>query len=107
MTSIPHGENGVPIPALALKKDGAHALTVTSASSVRNATAFDKATKVVSVYSTAPVFLQFGKEGATASSADHYFPNGLYYDFAVENTDTYIAAIAVSADATVYISEKA
>lgn len=99
-----------PIPVLALKPSGAH--TIAAASGVnRNAVAFPPTTKVVSVYATVPVFIQFGLSDVNASAASHYFPDGIYYDFALnaeaESVVTHLAVIrAGTTDGTVYVSEK-
>jgi len=108
-TLLPRDINNNPIPALRLKSGGAHSIAV-SASSARNAAAFDEATKVVSVYATVPVYLSFGGSDVTATASDHYYPAGVYYDFAIGSEDTgqftHLAALRSSSDGTVYISEK-
>lgn len=107
---MPQDSDSNPIPALRIRSGaGAHAITA-SASSTRNATAFDADTRVVSVYATVPVYLNFGGSSVTASSTSHYFPSGVYYDFAIggEQTGhfTHLAVLQVSAGGTVYVSEK-
>lgn len=108
-TFLPHDSNDTPIPALRLKNSGAHALSATS-SSVRNSTAFDAATRVVSLYAAQPVYVKFGDFSVTATTSDHYFPAGVYYDFAIggDNTAhyTHLAVLAVGSDGSVYVSEK-
>jgi hypothetical protein len=56
------------------------------------------------------VRLKFGDNTVTATATDHYFPSGLYYDFAIGGDKTlhtiHIAVLAEGADCTVYISEK-
>ncbi len=98
-----------PIPAVRLRTGGAHSISVT-ASSARNATAFNADTRVVSLYATGPVFVKFGTSSVTAATTDHYFPAGIYYDIAIGGgkTDqhTHLAAIRADADCTLYISEK-
>lgn len=46
----------------------------------------------------------------TASATDHYYPDGLYYDFAIGGDKTlhftHLAVLAADAGGTVYISEK-
>ena len=97
------------IPAVRLKTGGAQSIAA-GAASVRSGTDFAADTRIVSVYATAPVYLRFGDVTATASATDHYFPGGLYYDFAIGGGNrtqyTRLAALAVSGTATVYISEK-
>ena len=110
-TLLPKDADNNAIPALRLKNGGAHTLTVT-ASSVRNATAFDGDTKVVSVYATGAVYLKFGDETVTATTADHYFPAGVYYDIAIGGgtgkgaQHTHVAALRADANCSVYLSEK-
>ncbi len=100
-----------PIPAMRLKPGGAQSIAAT-ASSARNATGFDTATRVVSVYATGAVYLRFGNASVTAANTDHYFPAGLYYDFSVRGGDTkgaqhtHLAVLAAGSNCTVYISEK-
>lgn len=110
MTLQPLDSNNNPIPALRLKDSGAHSIAAT-ASSARNSTAFDDKTKIISVYATIPVYIAMGDSSITASASDHYFPEGLYYDFAIDADaaahNSHIAVLrAGGEDGTVYISEK-
>ncbi|NBX66307.1 MAG: hypothetical protein EBQ96_04855 [Proteobacteria bacterium] len=81
-----------------------------TATSARNTTAFNAATRVVSVYASGPVYLRFGDSTVTASTSDHFFPSGLYYDFAIGGgkvgQSTNLAVLRADTDCTVYISEK-
>lgn len=103
------GANHV-IPAIRLKPSGAHSIAA-AASSARNTTAFAADTQIISLYATVPVYIKFGTSGVTATSSDHYFPAGIYYDLSVGggtvNHYTHLAVLRVgSEDGTVYISEK-
>ncbi len=106
---LPLDSNNHPIPALRLKDDGAHAISASS-SSARNSAAFSTDTSVISVYATVPVYLKFGDNTVSASSSDHYFPAGVYYDFAIGDTasghNTHLAVLRADVDGSVYISEK-
>ncbi len=108
-TKLPLDTNDNPIPALRFVNGGAHSVT-TSASSARNSTAFNGDTRVVSIYATADVYLKFGDSSVSASTSDHFFPAGLYYDVAIGGDQvghaTHLAALQVSAAGVVYISEK-
>lgn len=108
-TFLPQDSNDNPIPALRLKSGGAHSISAT-ASSARNSTAFSADTKIVSLYTDIAVYVRFGDSSVTASTSDHYFPAGLYYDVALggENTVhyTHVAVLRADTDGTVYISEK-
>ncbi|MGQ0527339.1 MAG: hypothetical protein ACT4OY_04825 [Alphaproteobacteria bacterium] len=108
-TTLPLDTARNPIPALRLKASGAHTVAA-SGTSARNSTAFNDATKIVSLYSTAAVYIKFGTSSVTAAVTDHYFPAGTYYDFAVGDADvghyTHVAVLQVSDAGTVYISEK-
>ena len=110
MTSQPLDSNNHPLPALRLKKNGAHIIAA-SATSARNTAAFDEGTKIISIYATAPVYIAMGGPDVTAGSGDHFYPGGIYYDFAIEGQGaahyTHIAVLrADGVDGTVYISEK-
>ena len=109
MTTLPRDRDDNPIPALRVHPNGAHEISA-SDTSARNAAAFDDDTRVVSVYATGAVRLKFGDSSVTATATDHYFPAGLYYDFAIGGDKTlhtpYLAVLAEGADCTVYISEK-
>lgn len=109
MTTLPMDSDSNPIPALRLKPGGAHSINATD-TSARNATGFQAATRVVSVYATAPVRLAFGGADVTATVSDHYFPSGVYYDFAIGGGKTmhttHLAVLADNVDCTVYVSEK-
>lgn len=108
-TKLPLDSNDNPIPALRLKNAGAHIIN-SGASSSRNVTAFNQDTRVVSVYATQDVFLNFGGAGVTAAASDHFFPAGVYYDIALGGDGTghysHLAVLRASADGQVYISEK-
>ncbi len=111
-TLLPKDADNNPIPALRLRgTGGAHTIAAT-ASSARNSTAFNAETQVVSVYATGPVYLKFGNSAVTAANTDHYFPEGVYYDFAVTGGEvkgphyTHLAVLRFASDCTVYISEK-
>lgn len=108
-TKLPLDSNDNAIPAMRLLASGAHTISST-ASSARNSTAFNAETRVVSVYATKDVYLNFGDSGVTADSGDHFFPAGVYYDFAIGGDGTahytHLAALRVSEDGNVYISEK-
>lgn len=111
-TLLPKDADNNIIPALRLKgTGGAHTIAAT-ATSARNTTPFDADTRVVSVYTSGAVYLRFGSSGVTATSSDHFYPTGVYYDFAVGGGDvkgprfTHLAVLRASTDCTVYVSEK-
>ena len=110
-TLMPTDQNNNPIPALRLKDAGAHKIT-SSAVSARNATAFSDETQIVSLYATQGVYIKFGDATVTATTSDHYFPAGVYYDFAIggggDSTahKTHIAVLQESTAGDVYLSEK-
>jgi len=110
-TLLPKDADNNTIPALRLRDGEAHALAVNSAA-VRNITAFNEDTKVISLYSTVGVFLKFGDATVSATTADHYFPANTYYDIAITGGSTkgphnaYISALRLDEDGTLYISEK-
>ena len=106
---MPLDSNDNPIPALRLKDGGAHTIS-TSTSSARNATAFGDDVHVISVYATEDVYLKFGDSSVTAAGTDHFFPAGVYYDIAIGGDGaaryTHMAALRVTTDGSVHISEK-
>lgn len=108
-TFLPQDSNDYPIPALRLKNGGAHAVAF-SVSSARNGSAFADTTRIVSLYATAGVFVKFGDASVTATSSDHYFPAGVYYDVSIGGDKTahytHVAVLAADGDGTVYVSEK-
>lgn len=109
MTTLPRDTDNNPIQALRLDPEGSHALNATS-TSTRNSTAFADDTRVVSLYATGAVYVKFGLSDVIADANDHYFPSGLYYDFAIGGGKTlqytHIAVIAADTACTVYLSEK-
>lgn len=109
-TILPQDSNDNPIPALRLKDSGAHTINATTGASARNSVAFDGDTRVVSLYAAAPVYVAFGNASVSASSSDHYFPAGVYYDFAIGGDQTghatHVAVLAADSDGEVYVSEK-
>lgn len=108
-TFLPRDHDNNPIPALRVKRDAAHHLTV-SGSSTRNTTAFDEDTKIIGLYADVPVYIAFGDETVTATISDHYFPAGLYYDIAIRSEKggsySHMAVICADEDGTLHISEK-
>lgn len=108
-TTLPLDANGHPIPAIRLKDGGAYTINAT-ATTARNSTAFDSATEIVSLYATGAVYVNFGNSSVTATTSDHYFPSGVYYDFAIGGDETkqatHVAVLRVDTDCAVYVSEK-
>jgi hypothetical protein len=111
-TLLPRDADNNPIPALRLRASGgAHTISAT-ATTARNSTAFSSETKVVSLYATGPVYVRFGGASITATAGDHYYPQGVYYDFAISGggskgpQNTHVAVLAAGAACTVYVSEK-
>jgi hypothetical protein len=108
-TLLPNDADNNIIPAMRLLPSGGHKISAT-ASSARNSTAFAAGTRVVSVYATEPVFINFGDSSVTSTSAAHYFPANVYYDFAIGGDRTghytHLAVLRVTNDGDVYISEK-
>ena len=108
-TLMPQDLNDNPIPALRLKSGAAHQISV-SATSARNATAFEDDTRIISLYADVPIYIAFGDSSVTATTSDHYFPQGVYYDLSIGGDHarhyTHMAVLQVSAAGTIYISEK-
>lgn len=110
-TLLPKDADNNPIPALRLRSGGAHVIAATN-TSARNSVAFDEDTRVISIFTTGPVYLKFGGASVTATNTDHYFPNGIYYDFAISGGNskgplhTHVAVLRADGDCSVYISEK-
>ena len=109
-TLLPKDADNNPIPALRLKGGGAHKISATG-TSARNVTPFHIDTKVIGIYAAKPVYIAMGGSGVTATTSDHYLPEGLYYDLAISGGQkgphaTHIAVIAAGDSGTVYISEK-
>ena len=110
-TLLPKDADNNAIPALRLRNNGAHTVSA-GVAAARNVTAFSNETKVVSLYSTGAVFLKFGDDTVTATTADHYFPSGVYYDIAITGGsgkgphNAYLSVLRESEDGTLYISEK-
>ncbi len=110
-TLLPKDDDQNPIQAMRLRSGGSHSIAAT-ATSARNSTAFATNTKVVTLYATGAVYVRFGNSSVTAADTDHYFPTGVYYDFAIAGGgdkgphNTHIAVKAVGGNCTVYISER-
>ena len=108
-TILPQDTNDNPIPALRLKANGAHTINI-SGTSARNSNAFGEGTRIVSLYATTAVYIKCGDSSVSATTSDHYFPAGLYYDISIGGDKTghytHIAALRASQDGILYISEK-
>ena len=111
-TLLPKDADNNVIPALRLRDGGAHTLSVTTASAQSNTLAFDVDTKIISLYSTVPVYIKFSDNAAGATTSDHFFPANIYYDIAISGGGhkgvhySFISALASDTDGTLYISEK-
>jgi hypothetical protein len=110
MTILPIDDNNNIIPALRLRSGGAQAVAATTAASATNATAFDAGTRVVSLYASGNVYVAFGGADVAATTGDHYFPTGVYYDFAIGGGRvgqySHVAVLAADSNCTLYVSEK-
>ncbi len=108
-TLLPQDQNDNPIPALRLKSNGAHQITI-GVASARNTTAFSEQTRIISLYADTPVYLAFGDSSVTATTNDHYFPADTYYDIAIGGDHsahyTHLAVLQTTQPGTLYISEK-
>jgi len=110
-TIMPKDDDNNPIPALRLRDGAAHKI-MASSTSKKNTLPFSNDTRVISVYANTAIFIEFGDSSIEATSNSHYFPAGVYYDFAINNgkqaRDTHIAVLEAesSGDKSVYISEK-
>ncbi len=111
-TLLPKDSDNNVIPALRMADNGAHTIDVTAAAT-RNAIAFAEETKVISIYSTVPVYLKFGDASVATTNTDHFFPAGTYYDVAIAGGagkgphHDFISVMTVDGNGTLYISEKA
>jgi len=110
-TLLPKDADNNIIPALRLAEGKAHQIT-SSGTAITNSNAFDENTKIISLFATEAVFIKFGDVGVTATNTDHFFPAGVYYDVAISGGagkaahTPYVSVLSVSADATLFISEK-
>ena len=110
-TLLPKDADNNVIPALRLADDGAHRLTI-GAAPARNNNAFKQDTKIISLYATAPIYVKLGDQNVTATTTDHFFPAGVYYDIAISGgagkaaQDLYLSVLRVTDDGTLFISEK-
>lgn len=107
---LPKDDDNNPIQALRLKDGAAHKMIATN-TSVTNTIPFNIETKVISIFCTENIYIEFGNNSIIANNNSHFFPAGVYYDFAINNLkqakDTHIAILKAGAnDAIVYISEK-
>lgn len=108
-TLLPTDMDDNPIPAVRFADGAAHTIT-SSAASARNSSAFDADTRIISIYATEDVYINFGDSSVTASASDHFFPKNIYYDVAIgggcTNQYSHMAVLQVSSAGTLYISEK-
>ncbi len=117
MTEMIFDNNGTPIPALTMREGGAHSVAF-SATAANNSTAFKTDTVIVSIFATTACFIKLSDtSGDAATTSDHYFPAGIYYDISLGGRPSegygqkkpnkkYISAIQEGASGTLYISEK-
>lgn len=109
MTLLPQDQNDNPIPALRMKSGAAHKIAA-GTSSTANATAFETSTKIIGLYADVPVYIAFGNSSVTATTNDHFFPAGIYYDVSIGGDHsahhTHIAVLQADTAGTLFISEK-
>ena len=105
-TILPSDANAYPIPAVRLRDGGAHHVNVTN-TAARNTNPFMEGTIIVAVYATVDIYIKFGKDNTvTATSSDHFYPAGVYYNFAINPTDKYVSVLRVgSTDGVFHLSE--
>lgn len=115
MSKLAQDDHGNFIQALKLKDgSGAHTISSDTATAAKNATAFETVSspkdapseRIVSVYATTDIYIRFGTSTVVAANTDHFFPAGIYYDFAVSTEHTHCSVLAVSSNGIVYLSEK-
>lgn len=108
-TLLPRDSDNNTIMALGFKDGGAHSVVVTGVSA-RNATAFDNDTRVIGIYTTGDIYIAFGGNTITANTSDHFIPADTYMDIAIgggkSQQYTHMAAVRITSDCTLYISEK-
>ena len=109
-TTLPIDSNSNPIPVLSILPDGGQKVAVTAASA-RNATNFQTETRVVSLYATEDMYIQFGNATVTSNVNTAFFlAKGVYKDFAVNDRDELkflrVAAIRATVDGTLYVHER-
>jgi len=110
-TLLPKDADNNVIPALRLKDGGAHNISIGSVAA-RNASAFEEQTKVIGIYATVGMYVKFGDNTVSATTSDHYFPAGLYYNIAISSGSgkgahhEYMSVLQASESGIVYISEK-
>ena len=108
-TLLPKDQDNNPIQVLKMRDGGAHQIAVTS-TSAKNVTAFDNGTQVISLYATGPVYIKFGGSDVVATTGDHFFPGGIYYDVSLGNGKashaSHVAVLAADQDCVLYVSEK-
>lgn len=110
-TLLPKDADNNVIPALRLKNGGAHNVA-SGTTAQRNTTAFDDSTKIISLFATEAVYIKFGESDVVATTNDHYFPAGVYYDIALSGgagkaaQHNYVSVLQVSTAGNVFISEK-
>ena len=108
-TLLPQDSNNNPIPAMRYVDGAAHVIAAGGVAT-RNASAFNADTRIISLYADVPVYMAFGDAAILATSADHYFPAGFYYDIAIGGDAsaqaTHVSVLAVGASGSVYVSER-
>lgn len=108
-TFLPRDDDYNPIPALRLKPDGAHSVSIGD-TAARNAAAFAPGTRVIAVHSDVPCHLRTGDEAVTAGTGDHVLPAGTYLYLSLgdgrQSRHSHIAVLAAdSLPGTLHVSE--
>jgi hypothetical protein len=111
-TRMPRDDNSQSIPVLRFREGGAQRISSLTTGNFQRIE-IQGGVKVITVTATQPIFFTTGGEDVVASSSSHYLAANIPYDIALGSDmssttsyHTHFAAIAVSATAIVYISER-
>lgn len=111
-TRMPRDDNSQSIPVLRFREGGAQRINALTSGSYQRIE-IQGGVKVITVTATNPIYFETGGADVVASSSSHYLAANIPYDIALgsdmsstSSYHTHFAALAVSATAVVYISER-
>lgn len=109
-THMPRDNHNNPIPVLKFADGGAQKVNIT-ASSARNAVAFNANTRVVSIYLSGAAYMRQGGASVVATATDHYIPANTWIDVGIGHPDTgdfstHMAFLRVDTDCVANLSER-
>jgi hypothetical protein len=109
--NLPRDRKENPIQVMGLS-DAGHHIAIDTENAAKNVTPFDPETRVISVYSTVPIYARQGDAAAAASATNAFLPAGVWLDFSIGDGEMsehkpFFSALSVEGEGILHIAERA